>query len=99
MQALKQWVYRSTMHGLYTQMYCSVLRILYRQKGSISVQWARVKNTKSILLELLPLLGVVSVAHKKMKYCAPLGVFGSFECRISNEEDDSELEMHVAEKF
>jgi hypothetical protein len=65
MQALKQWVYRSTMHGLYTQMYCSVLRILYRQKGSISVQWARVKNTKSVLLELLPLLGVVSVAHKK----------------------------------
>jgi len=22
--------------------------------------------------------------------CTPLGVFGSFECRISNEEDDSE---------
>jgi len=30
------------------------------------------------------------------KYCNPLGVFGSFECRISNEGDDSKLELRAA---
>jgi hypothetical protein len=35
-----------------------------------------------------------------VKRCIPLGVFGSFECRISNdEEDDLELEMRAAEEF
>jgi hypothetical protein len=31
--------------------------------------------------------------------CTPVGVFGSFECRISNKEEDSELEMRAAEEF
>jgi hypothetical protein len=34
----------------------------------------------------------------KTRRCTPLGVFGSFECRISNEEENSELEMRAAEE-
>jgi len=37
--------------------------------------------------------------NPKTSKCTPLGVFGSFECRISNKEEDSELEMRAAEEF